>query len=70
MLIHLLVTKVLQSIFEQHCLETGKEAHLHDQIQSLPGGKALLNSQSKSSSSGTQLTVAYLIPGVHSDEAA
>ncbi|KIJ33980.1 hypothetical protein M422DRAFT_263935 [Sphaerobolus stellatus SS14] len=68
MLVHLLVMKVLPSIFEQRQLEKREEQRWHDMLRKLPGGEDLL----KGHAQGGPLprpVIAYFIPDAQRDAA-
>lgn len=69
-LINLLITKIFPSIFEQRTAERHDANIWEAQMQSLPGGEALLKSKHESKTGSAAPTVAYLYPNEKRDLAA
>ncbi|KIJ38649.1 hypothetical protein M422DRAFT_258767 [Sphaerobolus stellatus SS14] len=68
-LMHVLIMKVLPSIFEQRCYEQQEESRFNDKIRNLPGGGRLINA-ANSPTSSSMVPVAYFCPDECRDAAA
>ncbi|KIJ29355.1 hypothetical protein M422DRAFT_269311 [Sphaerobolus stellatus SS14] len=69
MLLHLLVTKVLPSIFDQRRFEAQEAMRWENMIRNLPGGEALLKARAESGHLARP-NIGYLVPDAHRDTAA
>ncbi|KAF7790324.1 hypothetical protein EIP86_001278 [Pleurotus ostreatoroseus] len=69
-LVNILVTQIIPSIFEQRALEAVEELRWEQMVSKLPGGKELVESIHSSKTSVSPLPVAYLVPDESRDNAA
>jgi hypothetical protein len=67
MLLHILVMKVLPSLFEQHYLEAQEESHWEAWMLTIPGGAEILKSHSQPPE---RLRIGYLVADEARDAAA
>ncbi|KAF7790755.1 hypothetical protein EIP86_001712 [Pleurotus ostreatoroseus] len=61
-LVNILITHIILSIFEQRALEAVEELHWEEMVSKLPGGKELVESMHSSKTAISPLLVAYFIP--------